>query len=592
MVIVNDFVHEDKVKANINLWQMFKGLWPYGRGFQRYFWIATFAILVVGISSRLLPTVVGLAIDQGFLKGDTSFIVKMAVAYFLIELVYTGSQYVYNFFFQRFGNRLLFNLRSQLHQHVLNLPVTYFDRTPTGRIVTRLTSDTESLGGLAADGLVNLIFDGVVLISIVVAMFMISPPLAAVTLLVTPIFIWISFYLTEIMRDALRDSKKKFSELNSYGSERINGMKTVQILNLHEETNKNYVSLSQDYRELLMRSLRTSALLHPTMNAFNAVTISVALVMGGYYSVEDGLAVGSLVAFLMHIQDMGPYLREVLDKYQQFQNSLTSSERVFQLLDEKKEPTGDFSIEKRSGLEIQIKDLSFQYQQGLPLVLKNVSLNFKPGMRVALIGRTGSGKSTLTSLLMKFYSVPEKSIWVDGTPIESWSNLSLRRQIGMIQQDPFLFKGSLFENVSLGREGVSRETIQEALIQIGYWPIMERTGKNLDSTIEARGANLSAGERQLIAFARVMVHHPRLLILDEATANIDSESEVVIQRATEKILEGRTSIVVAHRLSTVQGSDLVVVLDQGEVAEVGPPSELLAKKGHYFNFLNADAEAH
>lgn len=583
---MTEYLQEDQVKANITLWQTLKGLWPYGKGYRRYFWISAAAVVTVGVSSRILPTLIGIAIDDGIMKNDSSMLVKMALAFLLVQSVYAVSNYIYSYYFQKFGNRLLFNLREKLHDHVQHLPVAYFDRTPTGRIVTRLTNDTENLAGLASDGLVNVVVDGIILFSIVTAMILISPLLTLATLFVTPFFIWLSLVLSNRMKVALRDSKKKFSELNSFASERINGMKTVQILNLQSAAQETYSRYSKDYRNVLMKSLRTSALLHPTMNLYNAITITIALGLGGYFSLEFGLSVGALVAFLLHVQDTIPNLREILDKYQQFQNSITSSERVFQLLDEPAEASGKIPAAANRFLDIEFRGLTFHYQPGLKPALVDLDLKIPQGTRAAVIGRTGSGKSTLISLLMKFYAAEPRELWIGGRPIEEWSTSELRSQIGLVQQDPFLFRGSLVENVTLGKEGLAAEDVKAAFEKLGYWPLLARSGRDHFFQVEERGANLSAGERQIIAFARVMVHQPQLLILDEATANIDSETEAVLQAATEVILRGRTSIVIAHRLSTIQNSDCVFVLSEGRLIESGSPKDLIDSRGMFFDYLN------
>lgn len=582
---MSGFVHEDQVKANITIWQMMKGVWPYGKGARHYFWLSVGAVLTVGITSRLFPTIIGYAIDEGILKSDASLVARMAIAYCVGQLVYVISNFIYNYYFQKFGNRLLYNLREKLHDRVQHLPMPFFDRTPTGRIVTRLTNDTGNLGELAGDGLVNVLVDGVILISIIVAMVLISPLLALCTLICTPFFVWFSIYLTDRMRNTLRDSKKRFSELNSFASERITGMKTVQILGLEDAVDRQYRATSSDYRELVMKAIKTSALLHPTMNLYNALTIGVAIAVGGYFSLHAGLAVGSFTAFLIHVQDMVPLLREILDKYQQFQNSLTSAERVFHLLEEPVEENPDSFLRVPAQLDVSIRDMSFRYQDGLPWVLRDLSLRIPVGTRAALIGRTGSGKSTLISLLMRFYDPPPGKIAVGGVDLERWPRQELRRKIGLVQQDPFIFRGTILENVSLGNVTIAEGAVQAALDKIGYLQLLRRTGRDLNSFVEEKGANLSAGERQLIAFARVMAYQPELLILDEATANVDSETEAILQRATETILQGRTSIVIAHRLSTVQNSDLIFVLDQGKLVEQGKPADLVASKGLFYQYL-------
>lgn len=346
-------------------------------------------------------------------------------------------------------------------------------------------------------------------------------------------------------------------------------------------------TLSVDYRDTNMRSIKAYALMQPVMNLFNAVTITSALYFGGYLSAENSIAIGSLVAFLMNIQDFIPPLREILEKYQQFQNSLTSAERIFTLMDEPKEHelaalTSPGSLRG----ELEIKNLNFQYESHLPLVLKNINLHIKAGESVALVGRTGSGKSTFISLLQRFYDAPEQTVFVDGLALESIPREEIRHHVGVVQQDNFIFRGNIRDNIGLGDPRITEEQIRMACEKTGYMALLTRTGRDLLSPVAERGANLSVGERQLIAFARILAFNPDILILDEATANIDSESEHIIQDATKEITKGRTSIIIAHRLSTIEQCDRIIVLNQGEVAEMGSHEELMQAQGMYYQFAS------
>jgi ATP-binding cassette subfamily B protein len=280
-------------------------------------------------------------------------------------------------------------------------------------------------------------------------------------------------------------------------------------------------------------------------------------------------------------------LREVLEKFQQFQNSLTSAERVFQLLEEAPEPEARGPSAQLRGGHLQIKDLSFRYQKHLPLVLKNIELDAPQGSSIAIVGRTGSGKSTLISLLQRFYEAPEKTIFIDGTPLENLRLEDLRSFLGVVQQDNFIFRGTIAENVSLADPKITEATIREALQGVGYLPLLQRSGRDIHSKVDEKGANLSAGERQLLAFARILAFSPQILILDEATANIDSETEKLIQNATQKIIQGRTSIIIAHRLSTIQKCEIILVLDHGQIIERGSHEELLSRQGAYYQFAVA-----
>ncbi|MBC7370847.1 MAG: ABC transporter ATP-binding protein, partial [Bdellovibrionaceae bacterium] len=326
----------------------------------------------------------------------------------------------------------------------------------------------------------------------------------------------------------------------------------------------------------------------PIMNCFTGVVITSALYFGGWISLEGGLTIGAVVAFLMNSQDFMPPLRDILEKYQQFQNSLTSAERIFTLLDEpaESENSGAVAIPKLHG-EIDIRNLNFRYEAQLPLVLKNINLKIARGESVAIVGRTGSGKSTFISLLQRFYEAPSGTIFMDGKPLEEITRHSIRTHIGVVQQDNFIFRGTIAENVHLGDPSITVAQVESALAQTGYLELLKRTGRNLNSGVEERGANLSVGERQLIAFARILAFDPDILILDEATANIDSESELILQRATQLVMKSRTSIIIAHRLSTVRECNRIILLKDGEIMEIGSHNELMNRRGLYYQLASA-----
>lgn len=581
----DNFMNEDLVKTKVTYPVLFRRLWPYARREKGLLVMAVLAVFCGATVARLIPTLVGYAIDQGVKAGNYDLFTKAAFAYLGLEVLRSLFSFGNSFLFQLFGNRMLYHLREDLMRHVQHLPLQFFNKTPTGRIVTRLTNDVMSLGELFSEGVISVFTNTVMIVAVVVALALISWKLTLVSLILAPLFIWASFYMSNKIRVILREQKQKLSTMNAFIAENLNGIKVVQLYNRVRRNRDRFADLSTDYRDTNMRSIKAYALMQPIMNMFNAVTITSALYFGGMLSAENSIAIGALVAFLMNIQDFIPPLREILEKYQQFQNSLTSAERIFTLMDEPVEHELESTL-KPEGLrgELEIRNLNFRYEEQLPLVLKNINLRIHPGESIALVGRTGSGKSTFISLLQRFYDAPEKSIFVDGLPIESIRREDVRHHVGVVQQDNFIFRGNVRDNISLGDPRISEEQIRLACIKTGYMALLERTGRNLDSTVAERGSNLSVGERQLIAFARILAFNPDILILDEATANIDSESEHIIQEATKEITKGRTSIIIAHRLSTIEQCDRIVVLTQGEVAEVGCHDELMAQKGLYYQF--------
>ncbi|MDG0815627.1 ABC transporter ATP-binding protein [Bdellovibrio svalbardensis] len=584
----DNFMNEDLVKTSVTYPVLFKRLWPYARREKVLLFFAIFAVAGGALVARLIPALIGYAIDHGVIEKKYYVFTQVAFAYLGLEILRSTFSFTNVYLFQLFGNRMLYHLREDLMNHVQRLPLQFFNKTPTGRIVTRLTNDVASLGELFTEGVISVFTQFVIICSVVVALAFISWKLTIICLIFAPLFIWASFYLSNKIRDILREQKKKLSTINAFLAENLNGIKVVQLYNRVKRNREKFTALSTDYRDTNMRSIRAYALMQPIMNLFNAVTITSALYFGGLLSAQNSLAIGSLVAFLMNIQDFIPPLREILEKYQQFQNSLTSAERIFTLMDEHQESeSAELQSHQVIRGDIEIRNLNFQYEPQLPLVLKNINLHFKAGESIALVGRTGSGKSTFISLLQRFYDAPANTIYVDGVAIERTPREEIRHHVGVVQQDNFIFRGNIRDNIGLGDPRISDEQIRTACEKTGYMDLLKRTGRDLLSTVDERGANLSVGERQLIAFARILAFNPDILILDEATANIDSESEHIIQEATKEITKGRTSIIIAHRLSTIEQCDRIVVLNQGEVMEVGSHDELMKAQGLYYQFASA-----
>lgn len=582
-----NFMHEDLVKTKITYFELFRRLWPFARKEKGLLFTALFAVAGGAFVARLIPFLVGYAIDNGIKTKNFEIFTQVAFAYLILEIFRSTFSFANVYFFQHFGNRMLFHLREALMAHTQKLPMQFFNKTPAGRIVTRLTNDVMSLGELFSEGVISVFTHMVMIVAVVIALLFISWKLTLISLLLAPVFIGISIFLSNKIRDILRDQKKKLSLINAFLAENLNGIKVVQLYNRLTRNRESFAALSTDYRDTNMKSIRAYALMQPIMNLFNATTITSALYFGGLLNADNSIAIGSLVAFLMHIQDFIPPLREILEKYQQFQNSLTSAERIFTLMDEpeEKEPSTIKKVDCIAG-KIEIQHLNFQYESSLPLVLKDICLKISPGESVALVGRTGSGKSTFISLLQRFYDAPDKTIFIDDIPLEEISRQQIRRHVGVVQQDNFIFRGTISQNIGLGDSRISEEAILNACTKTGYMDLLARTGRNLSSLVEERGSNLSVGERQLISFARILAFNPDILILDEATANIDSESEHIIQEATREITKGRTSIIIAHRLSTIQQCDRIVVLNQGEIAEIGSHDELMQARGLYYQFAS------
>jgi len=586
---MSEFINDDKVKADFTIWKMLVRFWPYMKRHKFWLLLILISIAMYTFAARTLPYLFGQAVEKVFSTNNKEILLTYALIYLGFEITKAVFQIAYQFQFQKFGNRVLYYLREDMVKHLQKLPIKYFDKTPVGRTVTRLTNDISNLGDLFTDSFISVLIETITLFAILVVLFSISWKLALATMIVTPLFFYLSIKLSYKMRDVLRESKKKLSELNSFVAENFSGIKVIQLNNRLDKNSLRFGSLSAEYASSILKSIRTNALLHPVMNLFNAITISIALYYGGFLTTQNILPIGLMITFILNVQDFIPPMREILEKYQQFQNSLTSAERVFQLFDEKPEDYIE-SINQFSSSEILIKNLNFKYESELPLVLKNINLHIPEGHQMALVGRTGSGKSTFISLLQGFYPAPANTIFIGSQSIESINKSKLRTLIGVVQQDNFIFKGTIAENVSLRRSDISIQKITDCLNKIGYLDFLTKTNRDINSKVEERGANLSVGERQLLAFARILAFNPEILILDEATANIDSETEQIIQKAVLEVTKNRTSIIIAHRLSTIRHCHSIVVLDQGQIVEMGTFNELMNKKGHYYELENSNVK--
>ena len=586
------FHQEDVLSAKTKYRDLMVRTWPYVAKYRGLLSLLVILVFLHTAISRLLPNIIGYTVDHVIISKEVAKLLPICLIYFSLELVRFCFVIVETYYFQVLGQKVIFDLRSDVYTHVQKLPVGFFDKNPTGRLVTRLTNDFGALADLFTAGLVSVFTDSLSLFAIVIAMSLISLKLTLVVMAITPFMLWASIKLSQKARDTLRVIKRKLALINSFLAENISGMKVIQLYVRESTHQKRFKLLTKDYQEIQLENLRYLAWLYPVLNAFNAITVSLALYYGGVLNHESSLAVGALVAFLTHVQDFLPPLRNILEKYQTFQASLASAERIFSLLDQPEEKLlgKPLPVGKLQG-QIEFRNLSFAYDKANGRVLKNLNFLIKPVQSIAIVGSTGSGKSTVVGLLQRFYDIDDAhdgtgQILLDGIDIAEINKEELRRHIGVVQQDFFVFKGTISSNINLHDSLISDERIMQAALKANCEELLSNHKLGLQAEVQERGANLSTGEKQLINFARVLAFNPEILILDEATAYIDSHSEALIQQATKEVTKGRTSIVVAHRLSTILECDRILVLDKGILAEQGTHTELLALNGIYKNLYD------
>lgn len=583
---------EDRVRSRTTVFELLARLWPHFMKQKLLFACTVVAVLAVALSGRLAVTVFGYAIDNGILRNDMNVIAVAAAIYLVLQLSGCFLNFLEGYLFAKIGNRILFDIRDEVIRHVQSLPVTYFDKNPTGRIVTRVTNDIVTMGDLFNQGLIHVFSGAVSLIAIVLAMLAISVKMTLVTLLISPPLLWALIHLNRKLFLVLREAKGKQAAINAFVAENINGMRILQLYGRLGRNTRRFQELSADYRTEQLNSVRLYALLWPTVSLFNAASVAVALYFGGRLTLDNAVTTGAMIAFILHVKAFTDPLRLILEKYQILQNSLSGAERVFTLLDEKPEdPSGQSLPLTRVRGDIEFRGVSFSYGADLPKALDQIHLKIHAGQSVALVGRTGSGKSTIISLLQRFYDVTAGELLIDGRPISQIARRELRSRIGVVQQDTFLFRGTIAQNIGLNDPSIDRARIESAAQRACLQEILERHPGGLDAPVEERGANLSFGERQLIAFARILAFDPDILILDEATANIDSRSENLIQEATRRVRKGRTSIIIAHRISTIMDCDQIVVLNKGQIVERGTHTELMTQQGVYAHYQTQSHES-
>ncbi|MGH7987877.1 MAG: ABC transporter ATP-binding protein, partial [Candidatus Binataceae bacterium] len=476
----------------------------------------------------------------------------------------------------------LSDLRLALFEHVERLPMAFFDRTPAGRLVSRMTTDIDAINEMFSAGSLTLFIDVLTLAGIIAIMFSLNARLALWALcVVPPLLLAINFYRVRA-RNFYRLTRERFAALNAYLSESLSGMAVIQLFTRERESRREFDGLNQDARDVQMTTNIYEAGLFSTVEALSSIAIALILWVGGGEEIHRIIQIGTLVAFIDYVQRFFNPLRDVANKYTTLQSALAAVERIEALM-ETPRTIATPAMPKRTadGAGAIIFDhVSFEYRIGEP-VLRDLSFRVEPGQKIAIVGPTGSGKTTIIKLLNRFYDVTGGRILVDGVDVREWDLTALRHAIGLVQQDVFLFAGDVLENVRLARTDLTDSEVRGALIRAQAWRFVERLPGKLAEEIHERGANLSAGQRQLLSFARALAYNPRILVMDEATSSVDSETERLIQIALDELLAERTALIIAHRLSTIERADRILVLSNGALRESGTHEELLKRPGLY-----------
>lgn len=571
-----------------------------------YLWIVltVLCILPLTTAAKLAqPWLIKLAIDNHIVKGELAGLPALALYFLLLILAESLLSFCEVWLLQFLGQRVMQDIRLELFSHVQRLSTSFFDRTPTGSLVTRLTSDVEVLGEMFAAGIITVVGDIMLLAGIIGVMLWMNLQLSLVTFAVLPLLFWIAFRFRRKMRAAFRQVRSRLANLNVFLSESINGIALIQLFNRQKREQEEFSRLNGAYRDANMPVITWDASLYASVEALSSVAVGLLVWYGSGEILSGVLTFGALVAFIQYIEKFFAPIRDLSAKYSVMQGAMAALERIFNLLDcreilpepapplEKGGPEGISPADERQirlnhpftkgeAQFIHFHEVWFAYNND-EFVLKGFNLQLQRGEKVALVGETGGGKTTVTRLLSRLYDVNRGVIELAGQDLRQIPLQGLRQRIGIVLQDPYLFTGSIAENICLGDER-ARSRVQLAAQIVGADRFIEKLPKGYDEAVRERGNNFSAGERQLISFARAVAFDPEILVLDEATASVDSEAEGLIQEGLHGLMAGRTTLVVAHRLSTIRDADRIVVIHRGEKLEEGSHDELMDAKGVYY----------
>ncbi|MGA8367303.1 MAG: ABC transporter ATP-binding protein [Candidatus Acidiferrales bacterium] len=594
---MSDFREEEKLGKLYDT-HLTRRLVKYLRPYKWPVILAVTLSLAVASMDILGPYLFGRGVDRFVVPGMRGEIGRHAavVGLALIALAYLGSivasfalQYGQVRIMQWVGQRTMFDLRKEIFEHLQRLPMSFFDRNPVGRLVTRATTDVDALNDLFASGVAAMLNDFVFILGLAVFLILWRPFLGLVTLSPLPLMILVTYFFRNHVRDANRRIRTAIARINGFLQEHISGMAIVQLFNREPKARAQFADLNRVHMEAYKDAIDAFSYFYPAVEFLSMSGVALLFWTGGIRIIAATFTLGMLISFIQYAQRFFRPIQDLSEKFNILQTAMASSERIFGLLDE------PVTIASRSGVrplpaprgEIEFRNVWFAYHGGAApqdedWVLRDVSFRVEPGQTLAIVGHTGAGKTTIIQLLLRFYDIQRGQILLDGVDIREFSLQDLRRLFGIVLQDPFLFTGTLESNVKLGTPAIDRAAAERALRKVGLGPFLDSLPQGVETTVTERGATLSAGQRQLVSFARALAHNPKFLILDEATSSVDTKTELLIREALDQLLEGRTAVVVAHRLSTIQHAHRILVFHKGRLREQGSHQQLLALRGIYY----------
>jgi subfamily B ATP-binding cassette protein MsbA len=566
--------------------QIFSRLMSFAKRYRLYFFIASSSTILLALFSVLSPYILINTVDDYILSKDKAGLLDYTLLMLGVLLIEVVLQFVFIYFANWVGQHIIRDIRSKIFKQILQFKMSYFDTNSVGKLVTRVVSDIETIAAFFSNGVFTILSDILKMLAVTVVMLFLNWKLALITLAILPILVYATKLFQVAIKVTFQEVRNQVANLNSFVQERVTGMKIVQLFNRENIEYQNFKEINDKHKKAHVKTIWYYSVFFPIAEILSSVGIGLIVWFGGGQAIQNsGISVGMIMGFIQYAQMLFRPLRQIADKFNQLQMGIVAGERVFKVIDTNSSiaKSGSLKAENLKG-NITFKDVRFSYVKDEE-VLKGVSFDVKAGQTIAIVGATGAGKSTIINLINRFYEIDKGSIAIDGISVDEYSLESLRNQVAIVLQDVFLFSDSILNNITLKDENITFKDVEKAAKQIGIHDFIMTLPGGYNYNVKERGAMLSSGQRQLIAFLRAYVSKPSILILDEATSSVDAQAEQMIQYATETITKERTSIVIAHRLATIKQADKIIVMDKGLIVEEGSHLELLEKENGYYKNL-------
>lgn len=576
-----------KIAGKVYDYQLFKRLMSYVKIYKFQFILSTISVVLLAIFAAIMPILLQQIIDEYITNKDARQLLNFIILMLVVLVFEVFFQFLFIYFANWLGQNIVKDIRAQLFKHLLHFKMQYFNKSSVGKLVTRVVSDLETISSVFGQGLFMIIGDLLKMLVIAIVMLWMNWQLALIVFSILPILIFATKIFQKAMKSAFQEVRTEVANLNSFVQERISGMRIIQLFTREQIEYNKFKSINERHKKAWIRTVWYNSIFFPLAEILPSIAIGLVVWYGGLNAIEDSsIKAGAIISFIMMNNMLFRPLRQIADKFNTLQMGMVAAERVFKIIDSE-ESEIDIGKVRTNSIKgnVIFKDVHFSYIKNEEII-RGISFEVKPGETVAIVGATGAGKSTIINLLNRFYSINKGEIKIDNTPINEYKLHDLRSQIAVVLQDVFLFSDTIYNNITLKNKSISLEQVKEAAKEIGIHDFIMTLPNDYNYNVKERGLMLSVGQRQLIAFLRAYVSNPSILILDEATSSIDTYSEKLIQKATNKITKNRTSIIIAHRLATIKMADNIIVMENGKIVEQGSHHQLLDNKGYYNNLYN------